>query len=271
MGLSHHDKNDIEEEFNKALLEFIGSCSVIVTGENNEFEHGSGVAVKQANQYYILTAAHVLKQEPDNEKIRFIGRPNAPFIEVHKDHLPDAVFKGSYGPIVYSTAVQIPIEDRIIGTGDEDIAALKIQNAENYLPHTIFHDISDQGETNISVGEIVTICGFPGELAQQVEHSVTREHGAAAFRQFEHREIKPILDAPVELNPEIYFITDYTFDDKTCNPKGFSGCGVWSIPKVKEDKFWAPQRSKLLGIQSAFYPDSKLLKVVRVERITNLL
>ena len=271
MLLNNHDANDIEDEAYNALLQYIASCTVIVTGADKNFQHGSGVAVKYANQYYILTAAHVLKDEPDNKKIRIIGKPDAPIKIVHKDHLPNAIFSRTSGPLAYSTAVSLPIDERIIGNDDEDIAALEIHDAEKYLPHTIFHDLSSQGETRNSAGEIVNIFGFPGEIAQFVEHRMTREQGNIAFPQFQQREIRQIIDAPCELDPAVWFVTEYSFEDNTCNPKGLSGCGIWNIPKVKDNKIWSPQQSQLLGIQSAFYPDSKLLKVIRIERIIKLL
>ena len=271
MLLNNHDANDIEEEGYNALLQYIASCTVIVTGVDKNFQHGSGVAVKYANQYYILTAAHVLKEEPDNKQIRFIGKPNAPTKIAHKDDLPNAAFLGTNGPLAYSEAVSLFIEDRIIGIDDEDIAALKIYDAAKYLPYTSFHDLSSQGDTKISVGETVNIFGFPGEIAQFVEHRMTSKQGNIAFSQFQQQEVRQISDAPCELNPDVYFITDYSFDDNTSAPKGLSGCGVWNIPKVTDNKIWSPQQSQLLGIQSAFYPDSKLLKVIRIERIIKLL
>jgi len=78
MGLSRSDVIKIENEGHSALSEYLASCSVIITSEAEEFEHGTGVAVRYGNQNYILTARHVLDQESDNEKIMVIGRPGAP-------------------------------------------------------------------------------------------------------------------------------------------------------------------------------------------------
>jgi len=105
----------------------------------------------------------------------------------------------------------------------------------------------------------------------QVKHQVTGQRGAAAFLHLGHQEIKENSDAPEKLDTSIDFVTDFIDDDKTCDPKGMSGCGVWSIPRCKEGKLWFPHESQLLGIQSGIYRQSKLLRFVRTERVLRLL
>jgi len=61
---------DIDAEAQKAISEYFASCSVVVTSETSGFEHGTGVAVSYNNKNYILTAAHVLENEPENGKLR---------------------------------------------------------------------------------------------------------------------------------------------------------------------------------------------------------
>src|SRR5438445_12144675 len=129
----------------------IASCTVIITSEAKDFNHGTGVAVRYGNQDYILTAAHALKGEPDNKKIMLLGRPNASLKEaVQKKQIPDAIFKGTHGRLTYSSATHVIITDRFMSDDQEDLAALKIQNPSKDLPHTFFHDLSGQGETQIS-------------------------------------------------------------------------------------------------------------------------
>ncbi len=271
MGLSHSDKMDIENEGFKALQEYIASCTVVIMSKNVKVKHGSGVPVKYDNQDYILTATHVLKEEQDNDNILVIGRSGKPLIDVPKDRLTDAIFNGSYGRPEFTTPAQISITGRIYGKSDEDIAALKVQNATERLPNTIFHNLTDQGETEIKIGEIVNIFGFPGELGQPVKSRVTGQCGWAVFPHLERREIRPNSDTPHDLDPRVYLITDFTFDRKTCDPRGMSGCGIWSIPKLREGRFWSPNESQLLGIQSAFNRERQLLAAVRIERILGLL
>lgn len=270
MNLVHSDKMDIENEGFKALQEYIASCTVVIMSKNERFEHGSGVAVRYANQDYILTAAHVLNQEPDNDNILLIGRSGEPLIDVQKDRLTDAIFTGSHGKPAFATPTQISIMGRLFGKSNEDIAALKVNNGPEYLTNTIFHNLSKQGETKINIGEVVNIFGFPGELGKQVENRVTKQRGWAVFPHLEQREIKPNIDAPEKLDPDVYLITDFAFDQKTCYPKGMSGCGVWKIPKLREGKLWSSNESQLLGIQCDFYPKSELLRAVRIERILGL-
>lgn len=271
MSLGRSERAWIEDEGYKALVEYMHSCTVTITSENKDFEHGTGVSVKYSNKNYIFTAAHVLAQEPDNEKILLIGKSDAPLIHVDKDSLPRAAFAGTHGRPSFASPSNVNIEERILGDSSEDIAALKVKNIDESLPYTIFHNIYTQGATKITTGEIVHICGFPGELAQQVEHRETKQRGATVFFHNEQREIKQISAAPYKLNPKIYFVTDFTIDEGTCNPKGMSGCGIWSIPKFKKGKVWSSNESQLLGIQSSFFPESELLKAIKIERLLRLL
>lgn len=263
---------DIEGEGLNALDEYTASCTVVITSTAKGFEHGTGVAVQYGNENYILTAAHVLKGEPDNEKIMIIGKPDAPLkLLPKKQQFTETVFKGNQGRVATSVATHISITDRLVNNDGADIAALKVQNSHKVLPHTVFHNLSDQGETHISVGEAVSIYGFPGELAQKVEHRITGRQGMAGFPHVTLQAVREISDAPEPLDPSIDLIIDFTYDEETCDPRGMSGCGAWSIPSLKEGKIWSPHESQLLGIQSGFYPKSKLLKFVRIEHVLNLL
>ncbi|TMQ26138.1 MAG: hypothetical protein E6K65_15520 [Nitrospirae bacterium] len=171
----------IDEESSKALQHYFASCSVIINSETPGFEHGTGVAVRYRNQNYIVTASHVLKREPRNEKLLIIGKPDSTLKEVEKQKIPEAFFKRTHGPIKSSTGTHITITERIESNALGDIAALKVENVQNDLPHTIFHDLSGQGEIDIPKGKPVVICGFPGELALHAEHRVTGQPGVAVF------------------------------------------------------------------------------------------
>ena len=52
--------SDIEEAATEAFSEHITSCTVIVTSDDSRFDHGTGVAVKYRDKYFVLTAAHPL-------------------------------------------------------------------------------------------------------------------------------------------------------------------------------------------------------------------
>ena len=141
MDLSGNEMLNIENEGFRAVCEYLASCTVTITSETVGFQHGSGVAVRYGDQHYILTAAHVLEQEPDNEKIMVIARPDTPLKEMDKNELKGSVLTGSNGPFAYSSAIHIRITHRLVNNDGVDIAALKIEDAESSLPHTVFHDL----------------------------------------------------------------------------------------------------------------------------------
>ena len=265
---------DIDEEGTKALQHYFASCSVIINSEAPGFEHGTGIAIRYRNQGYIVTAAHVLKGEPRNEKILIIGKPDSIQKEVEKQKIPDAFFRGTHGPIKSSTGTHITITERLENKALGDIAALKVEDVRDDLPHTVFHDLSGQGETDISKGRPVIICGFPGELALHAQHRVTGQLRVAIFTCFAWQHIMAIpesLDQLNPLNPIIDFVTDFTHDNETWDPKGMSGGGAWTIPKIKDGELWSPSQTQILGIQSGFYRNKNLLRLTRTECLLKLL
>lgn len=257
----------IDEANRIALRNYLTSCTVDINSETPGFEHGTGVIVRYSAQTYIVTAAHVLEREPDNEKLRITGRPAHALQSLKKDELLGAVFAGTHGQIKSSTEVHIPIIKRLIGKGLKDIAALKIQNVENYLPYTIPHDLSGQGEADIFEGKPIIICGFPGELALHVQHRVTGQRGVVMTPYFAW---PTIAKSPSHLDPCVDFVTDFG-DNDTFNPKGMSGGGAWTIPNTKDGELWSPHQTQLIGIQSGVDRERKLLGLVSIERILDLL
>lgn len=153
----------IQEEALNAIDEYTCSCTVAIASTNPEVPHGSGVAVIYDGGYYILSAAHVLIREPDNEKIRVLGRPDGPLqLMKGKQQLAEAIGRGTHAH-VFSSTTAISIAARL-SDGTDDIVALKVSNPRDVLPHTLFHDLSGQGTAKTSIDEVITIFGFPGEL-----------------------------------------------------------------------------------------------------------
>jgi hypothetical protein len=262
--------NRIVEEVLNAVDEYTGSCTVIITNKNPEVPHGSGIAVQYGGQDYILTAAHVVSKELNNENIRVIGRPSGPLQMLRgKAELAEVIARGTYKP-VFSSVTSINIMGRLSHDGD-DIAVLKVENLKTQLPPTMVHNLSSQADAKISINEVVTIFGFPGELAKAYKHRTTGRRGLAAFPHITMQSIKDISEAPEAMNPNIGLITDFDYPEEQCDPRGMSGCGVWSIPGASKGELWSARKGQLLGILIGHYKASKLLRFVRIDRVVRLL
>ncbi len=265
--------NQIDEQGAKAIQHYLASSSVAINSQTPGFEHGTGVAVRYMGENYIVTADHILRKEPRDEKLLIIGRPDFALREVEKSEIPNAFFRGTHGPIRSSTGTQVTITRRLTTKKIGDIAAIKIKDAQQYLPHTVFHDLSNQGEINISEGTPVVICGFPGEFTLHAQHTVTGQHGIAIFTGFAWQSIVALpesLDLSNPMDPKIDFVTDFSLR-ASWDPKGMSGGGAWAIPKTKNRELWFPSQAKLLGIQSGFYRNNSLLRLTRIECVLDLL
>jgi hypothetical protein len=264
------DKAELERQFDAAIDEYTCSCSVVITSDNPQVPHGSGVAVRYCGKEYILTAAHVLRAEPDDTKLRFLGRPDTPLQMLKgKRELADAI-DGGMAPAKFSSSTSIPVIERLTANAD-DIAALKVERLQNVLAHTIFHDLSGQGEATVYPGVGITIFGFPGELARRYEHQITRKRGITAFPHITVQRVKDISCAPESIDSSIYFLTDFDYPEDQCDPHGMSGCGGWNIPLPRPGELWSPQACQLVGIEIGHYKGRNLLQFVRIERVLRLL
>ena len=187
-------KHQIAEELLNALDEYTSACTVVVASANPKVHHGSGVAIKYGDKQYILTAAHVLGSEPDNRKIRIIGKADAPLqLLAGKKEFEKAIVRGTHTPVL-SSATPITITGRLCHGGD-DIAALEVENLNAHLPHTLLHDLSSQGETQVAVGETISIHGFPGKLAKHYENQTTEQRALTAFPHVTMQTVKDISTA----------------------------------------------------------------------------
>jgi hypothetical protein len=265
------DKFTIAEELLNALDEYTAGCTIVIASADPKIPHGSGVAVKYGGKQYILTAAHVVRNEPDNRKIRILGKADAPLqLLKSKKDFEEAIAKGIPTP-AFSRATPIIIKSRLIHDGD-DIAAIEVENINANLPHTGLHELSSQGETQVTPDQPVTIHGFPGQLAKPYEHKPTGQRGLSAFPHVTIQTVKDLSIAPREKDPNINFITDFDYAiEEQLDPHGMSGCGAWSIPAADKEGIWSAGKTELLGIQVAYDRPAKVLVFVRIVRVSRLL
>lgn len=264
------DSKALEDQYFTALDEYTGSCTVVITSVDPIMPHGSGVAVKHGDKEYILTAAHVLADKPDNSKLRILGRGDGPLQMMRgKEELADAIRRNI--PIKFSTASSVTVVRRLTAE-DVDIAALEVMNLRAELPHTSLHDLSHQAEVvTLPPDTPVKIFGFPGELAQTYEQRSTGRRGVSVFPHITDQAVLHLSRAPGKIDPMTYFITDFDYPKDQCDPHGMSGCGGWNFPLPAKNQIWSPNSTQLLGIEIGQYEVSKILQFVHVGRVLRLL
>jgi hypothetical protein len=263
--------SELRAQYEAALDEYTGKCTVIITSENPSVPHGSGVAVRYGDDEYIVTAAHVLEPEPDDSKIRIIGHGDTPLLMLRgKNELLKAIESKTVVP-KFSAATPVKVMGRFVARTD-DIAALKITQLSASLPHTRLHNLSDQPEVAVTTGTPVTIFGFPGELARPYENKTSGKRGLAAFPHITGQSVVDISCAPDKIDQKVNFLTDFDYpEEDQCDPHGMSGCGGWSFPPFQDGKIWSAQQTTLLGIEIGQYRTRNVLQFVRIERVLQLL
>lgn len=271
MKMTTHTKEmkELENQFFTALDEYTCSCTVVITSVDPVMPHGSGVAVKYGDKEYILTAAHVLRDKPDNTKLRILGRPDNPLQMLRgKEELADSIRRNV--PTKFSSAASLTVTGRLIAAAD-DIAALEVANLRAVLPHTILHDLLHQGEVAHPLGTPVKIFGCPGELAKLYEHRITGKRGWSVFPHITDQAVVDNSRAPGNIDSRTYFVTDFDYPKDQCDPHGMSGCGGWSFPLPSKDRIWSPHSTQLLGIEIGIYETRNVLQFVRIDRVLRLL
>lgn len=194
--------SNLQDQFETAIQEALASRTVIVTSVSTNVEHGSGVTVGFGGKKFIITAAHVIKPQA-NDQIRLIGRPKGPLRFPDRQDLDASAKTGQLAIDSVSTPTKVPITRRILGKEDEDIAALEIVDSDAYLPDTTFHDLTCPDATLVSPGRDVVLFGFPGEIAPQIKHRPSGRLGALGLPYVDQVRIRKISDAPDKLDPSV--------------------------------------------------------------------
>jgi hypothetical protein len=160
----------------------------------------------------------------------------------------------------------------------DDLAVLVIDPSFVPSPHLRFHQIQDDRRTP-DVGSYVVLFGLPSELLRLVgplEEKSTGRMGYMTFGNFEWRTIvKGECHDLENFNPTRHFLIDFygetISEEYVTHPGGISGCGVWTYPPITKAEVWDPTKVELVGVQSSWYKERRLMKAIKIERLLALL
>lgn len=252
-------KKIVNAQAEKALWERLAYYSIAVIGK----EHGTGVPIIYKGKYFIITCEHVIKNIAKNE-LRFILRTEKALVHKEKNKLAEGMKDKDFR---YNEMMELPI--KAIHSGFSvciDLAAIELNDTikKNKLE---FLNLCNENVKAPEINLSVCLMGFAGELAKPFEDKKAHKKGFVLFLLEETTEI---IGGNVSLEnfyPEHHFFMKYYGD---YFPEGMSGCGVWTFEKKISSPIWhvAP---KLVGIQSGYYRQSKLLKGEKIDNLFKLL
>lgn len=218
---------------------------------------GTGVLVNWKSSPLILTANHNLEGTKPCA-MRFVLNPGGTLREGPMNERRDSgeLYRG----------VLLPVEDDVIADQQNDIVAIRLTN-NRLAPASRFCKIDPRART-VRDGATVILVGFAWDnsfpLAGQARAvGVTTQTGKY------DGELNSRSDLSSEYNSEDHFLLPYTRVDDGVKPYGISGTAAWCNAD-QVGTVWAPYPI-LVGVQTAWFPKSKLLKIVRLGPILALL
>jgi hypothetical protein len=209
------------------------------------FEVGAGVFVQIRQRLFVVTAAHCMKQK-------------AVIVDEKTFHIPP-------DPLV-----------TIVNRGadwDIDIGFLEVQNDEKLRAlRKSFCSSSHLSLSNLPKGGMLHIVGYPaGDINHQAKTVEIVKRGFGS--QFQEQEGEYLL-LPFPKKENWFHATEDGFEKATFHdtPKGFSGGGLWAFNPVPDGEMFVPEKHiKLVGIQSAWWIDRRLVKCVPILRWLQLI
>lgn len=215
---------------------------------SDEKEVGSGILVRRAQSFYVLTAAHVIGGTP-HEQIRFLLRQEGRLNRVPVEHLEFSEM---------SPTEALPIM-RLHIYEERDLAAIEldIRATSPLLSYTLpFEDL--ELSSSPPVDQVVLFCGYPSEVARVVGPA-----SMALALCIKWSTVQPSIER--EEGAHSHFWMDFRGEAVNgLHPHSFSGAGVWY--KTQATEIWQPNL-RMAGIVQSFLPRRKLLECIRVEAV----
>jgi len=255
----------IEDHGGEAIEEAIAYSTIGIASEDGT-TLGTGVAIRYKEYNLIVTARHVL-ESVDLDTSWLFPPSHAPLVRAAKKDLPELLARRN--------RIKIPSTQILISkSADDDLAVLFVDASCLTRQNVRFHELDDTRNTP-EPGVNIVIMGYPGEIA------VSPREGPASFEGYEillnvewRFVVKPVIGLS-GFNPTKHFLVDFSEDTHAkglvAHPAGMSGSGIWTYSAFEQDNVWYSTNMLLVGIQSSWYRQSRLIKGVRIGRLLHLL
>jgi hypothetical protein len=218
---------------------------------------GTGVAVKFGDRHFILTAAHVIKGIKFKD-LWFLCRPPGSLVRAAPSELSSRLHEVGVTP-----RQKLPIK-RTFVSSKLDVALLEVPSQIAGEHRIRFFDVTPDAIAPL-VGTPVLSKGYPSDLAQPM--------GGQDKMLVPAANMAPIKDPKQSVGLKDFdsrknFLVPFELGRFDMGARGFSGAGGWfhhPAPGI-----WHPNL-RLAGMATHYYPSSKTLVLLKIERIVEYL
>jgi hypothetical protein len=254
-----------------AIEEAISYSTLGIASEDGTVT-GTAIAVDYKAQCSVITNKHIV-DDIASGPFWFYFRPDAPLIRAPKKDFGNHINK-----VVGSERFRFSITRTLTSGPLDDLAVLVIDPSIVPSPLLRFHRIQDDRRTP-EVESCVVLFGFPSELLRLVGPLKERSTGRVGYMTFGNFEWRTIVEQECRdlesFDSTRHFLIDFSgemnSDKFVAHPRGMSGCGVWTYPPFTEGDLWDPTKVELVGVQSSWYKDRRLMKAIKIERLLAVL
>lgn len=217
---------------------------------------GTGVLVDWKGWPLIVTAAHNFDGAKPSQ-MRFVLSPGGTLRE---------------GPMTRGDGCELfrgdilPVEDDFLCDDKNDIAAVRLKNRD-LGPNAAFTEI-DIGMRNIREGSSVILIGFAWDNSFALR-GAARAVGVTTQLGRYREGLNAHSGLSSSYNEQEHFLLPYTRTEDGVRPYGISGTAAW-CNQDHAGSIWVA-RPALVGVQTAWFERSKLLKIVRLGPLIDLL
>jgi hypothetical protein len=162
--------------------------------------------------------------------------------------------------------VRLPVDDAAVTDQANDIAAIRVKR--DWLPSTVrFAQIDPRAEA-IKDGSTVVLAGFAWDNSFPLKGEARAVGVTIQSGRFDST-VNATKGLSSNYNTNDHFLVPYTRTEDGVRPHGFSGTAAWCNAE-QAGAVWAPH-PVLVGVQTSWFPRSKLMQVVRLGPVLRLL
>ena len=256
MGEEHHMRdqaaNAVEEALRHSTVGVVGG-----SGENKWKGLGTGTLVEWNGRQLVLTAEHVIRGTAPADLRFFLPLEDVPGNADRKTLLD---LRGVPTSQLFPFS-ELPIHGFVVDT-DLDLAAIDITDSVAGNRIVRFIPI-EAGGTTPEEGTSIVSRGYPHDLLRQ-----TVDSAQVAFMFVHWASVLAPRSGLQDFDPTFHLLTGFE-GDGDAHPRGMSG-SAGCIQRKRGDRVWVADLD-IGGVTVGYYENSRLLKLVRREKIEEFL